>query len=65
MPTMLEPNQQLAKLIWELQIRNVDAAAYSGVQERTVYRWLSGERKVPKSTLKLFELMLAQKRGKL
>ena len=62
---MLPPNQQLAMLIWKLQIRNIDAAAYTGVHERTFYKWLAGERKVPKTALKLFELMLKVKEGKL
>lgn len=61
---MVEPKTQLATLLWKLQILNREAAAYCGVQERTIYKWLAGDRKVPKSVLKLFELMLAQKEGK-
>lgn len=61
---MIDDKTQLATLLWKLQILNREAAAYCGVQERTVYKWLAGDRKVPKSVLKLFELMLEQKRGK-
>ena len=35
---------QLARLLWEKQILNKDAAALLGVHERTIYKWLSGER---------------------
>jgi hypothetical protein len=58
---MVDDKTQLAILLWKLQILNREAAAYCGVQERTVYKWLAGDRKVPKSVLKLFELMLEQK----
>ena len=61
---MIDDKTQLATLLWKLQILNREAAAYCGVQERTVYKWLAGDRKVPKSVLKLFELMLEQKWGK-
>jgi hypothetical protein len=60
---MVDDKTQLATLLWKLQILNREAAAYCGVQERTVYKWLAGDRKVPKSVLKLFELMLEQKKG--
>jgi hypothetical protein len=61
---MVDDQTRLAILLWKLQILNREAAAYCGVQERTIYKWLAGDRKVPKSVLKLFELMLAQKEGK-
>ena len=61
---MVDDKTRLATLLWKLQILNREAAAYCGVQERTIYKWLAGDRKVPKSVLKLFELMLAQKEGK-
>ena len=61
---MVDDRTRLAILLWKLQILNREAAAYCGVQERTIYKWLAGDRKVPKSVLKLFELMLAQKEGK-
>lgn len=61
---MVDDPTRLAILLWKLQILNREAAAYCGVQERTIYKWLAGDRKVPKSVLKLFELMLAQKEGK-
>jgi DNA-binding transcriptional regulator YiaG len=61
---MVDDKTQLAALLRKLQILNREAATYCGVQERTVYKWLAGDRKVPKSVLKLFELMLEQKRGK-
>lgn len=62
---MVDDRTHLAILLWKLQILNREAAVYCGVQERTIYKWLSGDRKVPKSVLKLFELMLAQKEGRI
>ena len=58
---MIDDKTQLATLLWKLQILNREAAAYCGVQERTIYKWLAGDRKVPKSVLRLLELMLEKK----
>ena len=62
---MIDDKTQLAILLWKLQILNREAAVYCGVQERTIYKWLSGERRVPKSVLKLFELMVQEKQRKI
>ena len=58
---IVDGKTQLATLLWKLQILNRVAAEFCGVQERTVYKWLAGDRKVPKSVLKLLELMLEKK----
>lgn len=50
---------QLARLLWEKQILNKEAAALLGVHERTIYKWLSGERAMPPMAMKLLELELA------
>ena len=61
---MVDDKTQLATLLWRLQLTNLEAAAYAGVHERTIYKWLSGERAVSKVAMKLFELLLKQKRAK-
>ena len=60
---IVDGKTQLATLLWKLQILNREAAEFCGVQERTIYKWLEGDRKVPKSVLKLLELMLEKKTG--
>lgn len=50
---------RLAHLLWEKQILNREAAALLGVHERTIYKWLSGERTMPPMALKLLELQLS------
>lgn len=51
---------RLAHLLWEKQILNREAAALLGVHERTIYKWLSGERTMPPMAYKLLELQLAR-----
>ena len=43
----MSDKQKLAQLLWDLNILNVEAARIAGVGERTMYRWLSGDTKVP------------------
>ena len=58
---IVDGKKQLTTLLCNLQILNREAAELCGVQERTIYKWLAGERKVPKSVLRLLELMLEKK----
>jgi hypothetical protein len=52
--------ERLALLLWEKQVLNREAAEILGVHERTIYKWLSGERPIPMMALKLLELQLAR-----
>jgi len=52
--------EKLALLLWEKQVLNREAAEILGVHERTIYKWLSGERPIPMMALKLLELQLAR-----
>ena len=47
--------ERLAMLLWQKQILNREAAAILGVHERTIYKWLSRQRRVPTMALKLLE----------
>jgi len=52
--------EKLALLLWEKQVLNREAAEILGVHERTIYKWLSGERPIPMMALKLLQLQLAR-----
>lgn len=51
-------------LLQKLNILNREAAEMIGVTERTIYKWLSGDRRVPSSAIRLLELLLEKKRSK-
>lgn len=51
---------KLAKLLWDKQILNREAAALLGVHERTIYKWLSGERAMPPMAFRLLEIELSR-----
>ena len=61
----MSDKQKLAQLLWDLNILNVEAARIAGVGERTMYRWLSGDTKVPQTAIRLFEMMLQVKKLKI
>lgn len=46
--------QQLIKL----DISNREAAAYAGVAEASIYRWLAGTAPIPRSVVAMFQLMI-------
>jgi DNA-binding transcriptional regulator YiaG len=46
------------RLLWELNLVNIEAAEICGVSERTIYNWLSGTSKIHPSAIKLLELKL-------
>jgi len=52
--------EKLARLLWKKQILNREAAALLGVHERTIYKWLSGERAMPPMAMKLLEIELSR-----
>jgi plasmid maintenance system antidote protein VapI len=60
MDTETDLGEQLARLLWKKQILNREAAALLGVHERTIYKWLSGERAMPPMAMKLLELQLSR-----
>lgn len=53
--------EQLLKLLWDLNITNAEAIRLCRVNPRTFYRWLSGECPAPYTAIRMFELMLEQK----
>lgn len=52
---------RLHRLLNRLGLTNAEVGAALGVHERTVYKWLSGERPVPKTTYMALELLLRVK----
>lgn len=47
----LTPREQLILLLARLDRTNAEAAKLLGIAESTLYRWLAGTSKVPKSAL--------------
>lgn len=47
--------ERLARLLWDKQILNKEAADLLGVHERTIYKWLSGDRRIPSMVFKILE----------
>lgn len=47
----MTPREELIRLLAEVNVTNAYAAQMLGIAESTLYRWLSGESKVPKSAL--------------
>jgi hypothetical protein len=47
--------------LWRLNLLDREAAAALGVHDRTLYKWLSGERSIPLSAVRLLDLMLAHR----
>jgi DNA-binding transcriptional regulator YiaG len=48
-----EDAREFGALLKRLGLLRAQAADFFGVKERTIYRWLSGERKVPTAALNL------------
>ena len=53
----LTPREQLAVLLARVDVTNAYAAEMLGVAESTLYRWLAGTSKVPKSALLALRLL--------
>jgi predicted transcriptional regulator len=55
--------ERLLHLLDELNIVNSEAAKVCGIQERSFYRWLSGERAISQWVITIFELLLEKKKA--
>jgi hypothetical protein len=58
-----EGQKALSLALWDLNMLNTEAAKLLGVTERTLYRWLAGKSRVPKSAFTILELMLEKKQS--
>jgi transposase len=56
-----DEREYLRELVEKTGNLYVEVADYLGVNERTLYRWLSGESRIPYSVIKALELMTEQK----
>ncbi len=56
-PRELTPREQLILLLARLDRTNAEAAKLLGIAESTLYRWLAGTSKVPKSALLALNLI--------
>jgi len=50
--------KELERLLFELDIVNMEVARAAGVTVQTVYRWLSGASPIPLSVVRMLQLML-------
>jgi len=58
MATKTKDCVELERLLFELDITNNEAACAAGVTVQTVYRWLRDAAPIPKSVLRMLQLML-------
>jgi hypothetical protein len=49
---------RLLKMLWDLNITNTEAIRECGCNQTTFYRWLAAKTPIPRSVLRMFELML-------
>ena len=61
MNTEIEPRSRLADLLWKLNVTNKEAAENLGVHERTIYKWLAGNRDIPAMVFITLQLLLDKK----
>lgn len=52
---------QFVKSLEKLNVLNREAAELLGVHERTIYRWISGERHIPNTVLVAIGLLAKEK----
>jgi len=52
-----DEREYLRELVEKTGNLYVEVADYLGVNERTLYRWLSGESRIPYSVIKALELL--------
>jgi len=52
--------EKLAEVINSLNMQKVDIAEFLGVSERTIYRWLSGDRSFPRMVFIALESLQKQ-----
>lgn len=53
---------RLLKLLWDLNITNLEAIRQCGCNQTTFYRWLSARTPIPRPVIRMFELMLELKK---
>lgn len=51
------------QLLVELDLTNIDAAHFAGVNPSTVHRWLTGASPIPASVIRMLALMLHVQKG--
>ena len=56
--------EDLSRLLDRLGLTNAEVAQALGVHERTIYKWLSGERPVSATAMLALRLMLERKGSK-
>ena len=58
--------EQFRESVWKLRVArdliDSEVATALGVHNRTLYKWLSGDRRIPVSAVRLLDLLLAQTR---
>jgi predicted transcriptional regulator len=54
--------KRLSYIADQLGLHYTEAAQAAGVHITTWYRWIAGDTRVPKTALKMFEMMLAARR---
>jgi transcriptional regulator with XRE-family HTH domain len=56
--------QRFKDRVWQLRLArdliDSEVATALGVHNRTLYKWLSGDRRIPVSAVRLLDLLLAQ-----
>lgn len=52
---------QFVKSLEKLNVLNREAAALLGVHERTIYKWISGQRPIPNTVLVAIGLLAREK----
>ena len=55
--TLGESNKKFLELALEMKMSNKAIAKLMGIHERTYYRWVSGDTRVPTSAIKMLELL--------
>lgn len=55
--TRNESNKKFIELVEGMNMSNKDIAALLGIHERTYYRWVSFDTRVPTSAIKMLELL--------
>jgi hypothetical protein len=57
-PELQANADKLLRLLWDLNITNLQAIKECGCNQTTFYRWLGARTPIPRSVIRMFELML-------
>jgi hypothetical protein len=60
-PELQANADKLLRLLWDLNITNLQAIKECGCNQTTFYRWLGARTPIPRSVIRMFELMLELK----